>query len=66
MAEFTIPANAWIGTTVDLQARVANAEKAFEKVKADVKWLSIEPMLESLKFSRLDLLKWVVIGGASP
>jgi protein gp37 len=66
MAEFNIPANAWMGTTVDLQARVNNAEKAFEKVKAQVKWLSIEPMLEPLKFTRLDLFDWIVIGGASP
>jgi protein gp37 len=66
MSEFEIPANAWMGTTVDVQARVANAEKAFEKVKAAVRWLSIEPMLEPLRFKRLDLFEWVVIGGASP
>jgi protein gp37 len=66
MSEFVIPPNAWMGTTVDLQARVANAEKAFEQVKATVRWLSIEPMLEPLKFTRLDLFDWIVIGGASP
>jgi len=66
MAEFDIPENAWMGTTVDLQARVANAEKAFEKVKAKVRWLSIEPMLQPLKFKRLDTFDWIVIGGASP
>jgi protein gp37 len=65
MSEFEIPANAWMGTTVDLQARVANAEKAFEKVDAPIRWLSIEPMLEPLQFSRLDLFDWIVIGGAS-
>jgi protein gp37 len=66
LSEFDIPANAWMGTTVDLQARVANAEKAFLNVKAPVRWLSIEPMIEPLKFNRLDLFDWVVIGGASP
>lgn len=65
MAEFKIPRNAWMGTTVDLQARVKAAEKAFEKVDCEVKWLSIEPMLEPIKFSRLDLFDWVVIGGSS-
>jgi protein gp37 len=65
MSEFNIPNNAWLGTTVDLQARVSNAERAFEKVKAPVRWLSIEPMCEPLKFKRLDLFDWVVIGGAS-
>ena len=66
MSEFAIPGNAWMGTTVDLQARVANAERAFEKVQAGIRWLSLEPMLEPLKFKRLELFDWVVIGGASP
>lgn len=65
LAEIEIPDNAWMGTTVDMQARVKNAEKAFEKVNGGVKWLSVEPMIESLKFERLDLFDWVVIGGAS-
>ena len=65
MAEFDIPPNAWMGTTVDLQARVPAAEAAFEKVGSGVRWLSVEPMLEPLKFTRLDLFDWIVIGGAS-
>lgn len=65
MAEFEIPANAWMGTTVDLQARIPNAETAFAKVKSGIRWLSVEPMLEPLKFKRLDLFQWIVIGGAS-
>ena len=63
--EFEFPANAWIGTSVDLQVRVAAAEKAFARINAKVKWLSVEPMLEPLKFSRLDLFDWMVVGGAS-
>jgi protein gp37 len=64
MAEFDYPDNAWIGTSVDCQARVKNAERAMRKVKAKVKWVSIEPMLERihLDFSVFD---WAVIGGAS-
>jgi protein gp37 len=69
MAEFDLPENGWFGTTVDLQVRVENAEKAFAKVRKrspDARtWLSCEPMLEPLKFKRLDLFDWVVIGGAS-
>lgn len=65
MSEFAIPRNAWMGTTVDCQARVKNAEKAFGKVDCQVKWLSVEPMIEPLLFSRLDLFQWLVIGGAS-
>ena len=65
MAEFDIPSNAWMGTTVDLQVRVANAEAAFERIKCGVKWLSVEPMLEPLKFKHIERFNWIVIGGAS-
>lgn len=65
MAEFEIPQNTWMGTTVDLQARVPAAEAAFAKVKCAVKWLSVEPMLEPLQFTNLSQFDWIVIGGAS-
>jgi protein gp37 len=65
MAEFDFPENAWVGTTVDCQARVANAERSFAKVKAGVKWLSIEPMIEPLRFQNLSAFNWAVLGGAS-
>jgi protein gp37 len=65
-AEFEFPKNWWMGTTVDAQARVANAEKAFAKIRCGTKWLSVEPLLQALQFEQLDLFQWVVIGGASP
>lgn len=65
LAEQDWPANAWCGTTVDRQARVRTAERSFRGVKAGVKWLSCEPMLERLTFSDLSMFDWVVIGGAS-
>lgn len=65
LSEIEIPENAWMGTTVDLQARVANAERAFANVKSKVKWLSVEPLIEPLRFSSLEMFDWVVIGGAS-
>jgi protein gp37 len=65
LTEFSFPANAWVGTTVDCQARVKAAEEAFARVKASVKWLSVEPMIEPLTFQHLDRFDWIVIGGAS-
>lgn len=59
------PSNAWVGTTVDTQARVRVAEKAFANIQAKVKWLSCEPLLERLTFTSLDMFDWVVIGGQS-
>jgi protein gp37 len=64
-AELVYPKNVWIGTSVDLQARVKAAEDAFERIECGVKWLSIEPMIEPLTFSKPGLFDWVVIGGAS-
>lgn len=64
-AELVYPKNVWIGTSVDLQVRVKAAEDAFSKIECGVRWLSIEPMIEKLTFSRPELFDWVVIGGAS-
>jgi len=65
LAEREWPDNAWCGTTVDTQARVKIAEKAFRDVKAGVRWLSVEPMMERLTFSALDMFNWIVLGGAT-
>jgi protein gp37 len=59
------PKNSWVGTSVDEQKRVANAEKSFAKIKAEVKWLSVEPMRERITFKNLSVFNWVVIGGQS-
>lgn len=65
MAEFEFPDNAWVGTTVDNQAAVLRAEAAFSKVRAGLKWLSCEPLMEDLVFSSLRMFDWVVVGGAT-
>jgi len=65
LASLDWPENAWCGASVDRQARVATAERSFRDVKAGVKWLSVEPMLERLTFSSLEMFDFVVIGAAS-
>jgi protein gp37 len=65
LTEFTFGENCWVGTTVDCQARVANAEKAFREIKAGFKWLSCEPLLEPLRFEDLGAFNRIVLGGAS-
>jgi protein gp37 len=59
------PSNAWVGTTIDALARLSNAERAFANLKATVRWLSIEPMLEPLRFEHLESFNWLAIGGTS-
>jgi protein gp37 len=62
----SLPPTAWIGTTVDEQYRVKIAEEAFRKINdVKVKWLSLEPLLEPLKFNDLSMFDWVVIGSQS-
>jgi ParB/RepB/Spo0J family partition protein len=65
MAEFDYPPNVWLGVTVDLQARVKDAEEGMRKVNAPVKFLCVEPFIEPLQFADLSAFSWVVIGGAS-
>jgi len=60
------PVNAWVGTTVDCQARIKPAVDAFRQIKAEVKFVSCEPMNEALDFGdALPLFDWVIIGGRS-
>jgi len=69
LSEFKFPNNAWLGTTVDCQIRVKAAEAAFRKMREEgsggVWWLSLEPLIEPLQFSSMEMFDWVVIGGAS-
>ena len=69
------PDNCWLGATVNNQEMLYDSLLELSKAKAKNKWLSIEPLLESLnggecEGKRLDGLKnagisWVVIGGYS-
>lgn len=59
------PNNAWVGTTVDTQARVEVVEQAFEQVKATRKFVSCEPLRGPVTFSYLSLFDWLIIGGQS-
>jgi protein gp37 len=59
------PQNAWVGTTVDTQARVAAAERAFREVRGGKRWLSCEPQRDRLTFSDLSMFDWIVLGAQS-
>lgn len=59
------PDNSWVGCTVDGQARVKTAQEAFKGLRAKVRWLSVEPMLERLNFTELTIFDLLAIGGQS-
>lgn len=68
MAEYfasrQIPKNAWIGVTVESQATKFRLE-CLRDLKASVKFISCEPLLEDL--GKLDLagIDWIIVGGES-
>jgi len=65
LLDITWPENAWVGTTVDVQARVEKACEVFRDLEAPVKFLSCEPLLEPLEFNDLSMFDWMIIGGQS-
>jgi len=64
MTEFEWPENVWLGTTVDRQGKVADAEEAFSRLPGHLlKYVSLAPLLEPIKFSRPELFSWFFISG---
>ena len=59
-----LPENAWIGATVEDQ-RVASRIDALRAVPAHVHFLSVEPLLGSLRDIDLTGIDWVIVGGES-
>jgi protein gp37 len=61
-----LPATAWLGISIPEQKYVRLAEEAFRQIKnVRVKWLSLEPLLEPLRFTDLSMFDWIVIGAQS-
>lgn len=61
-----LPASGWIGASVDEQHRAEPTLAAMRKVSGvKVKWLSLEPLLEPIKFATLEGIDWIVIGAQS-
>lgn len=60
----TCPDNVWLGVTVEDKAtkhRIAS----LQKVKAKVRFISMEPLLENLGMLNLKKVDWVIVGGES-
>jgi len=64
--------NAWVGTTIDSQSRIATAVSAFKELneqqfRPGVLFVSCEPMNERLDFGDhgLDIFDWIIVGGRS-
>jgi protein gp37 len=62
--EQRIPSHIWLGTSVENNA-VAWRATMLRKVRADVRFLSVEPMLGPIDQVSLDGIAWVIVGGES-
>jgi len=69
MSEFfnkrgSVPANAWLGVTVENQKEKYRIEY-LRKITASVRFLSCEPLLGDLGYLDLRGIDWVIVGGES-
>jgi len=61
------PSNCWVGVTALNDAQLLLAETQFEKIKANVKFLSLEPLRNQLDaFRYMKQPQWVIIGQQTP
>ena len=63
-AAYGLPRNSWVGVSVGERAAYHRV-KTLQKVQHHTKFLSLEPMLESLHDVDLDGISWVIAGGES-
>lgn len=60
-----VPPNAWIGVSVENKKFGLPRIDHLRRIKANVRFLSIEPLLESLGDIDLKDIHWVIVGGES-
>lgn len=69
MAEFfrtrVVPENAWLGVSVEDRQHGVPRIEVLRKIPAQIRFLSAEPLLESLGPINLRGINWVIVGGES-
>jgi len=63
-AKISWPENVWMGVTVETQDYIHRIEHV-RKTDACIKFLSLEPLLDSLPNLNLKEINWVIVGGES-
>ena len=59
-----IPQNVWLGVTVECQLSKSRIDD-LRQLKATVKFLSCEPLVEDLGIINLNGIDWIIVGGES-
>ncbi len=69
MAEFCrsidVPANAWLGVSVENRRHGVPRIDVLRSIDANVRFLSVEPLLEDVGAINLEGIHWVIVGGES-
>jgi protein gp37 len=60
-----IPANAWLGVTVEAKEYKNRIDNLRLLDKASIRFLSCEPLLDDLDMLNLQNINWVIVGGES-
>lgn len=61
----SVPKNAWLGVTVEDRNYGVPRIDNLRRIKADIRFLSVEPLLEDLGQINLSDIHWVIVGGES-
>lgn len=59
-----VPNNVWLGVTVE-SSRTKNRINILRNIDADIRFLSIEPLIEDVGILDLTNIHWVIVGGES-
>lgn len=59
------PQNVWLGVSVEDRAFGLPRIESLRQVDANIRFLSVEPLLESLGNINLEGIQWVIVGGES-
>lgn len=69
MAEFcrttAVPPNVWLGVSVENRKHGVPRIEVLRQIRAEVRFLSIEPLLEDVGQIDLSGIHWVIVGGES-
>ena len=60
-----VPSNAWLGVSVENKKHGLPRIDSLREIKATIRFLSIEPLLENLGVLDLSGIHWVIVGGES-
>lgn len=61
----TVPENVWLGVSVENREDGLPRIDDLRKIKAGIRFLSVEPLLEEIGIIDLDGIHWVIVGGES-